>query len=73
MVVTMVYLITLSSQWRLASPANDIDKAANLKAIMSMSFPICQRGQGLQLEPSFAYSWIACQLEVGTLLGHRHN
>ena len=31
----MVYLTTLSSRWRLASPANGDDKAANSKALMA--------------------------------------
>ena len=35
MAVTMVYLTTSSSRWRLASPANDDDNATNLKALMA--------------------------------------
>jgi hypothetical protein len=35
MAVTMVYLTTSSSPWRLASRAHSDDKAANSKAIMA--------------------------------------
>ena len=35
MAVTMVYLATLSSQWRLTFPAYGDNKAANLEAIVA--------------------------------------
>ena len=56
----MVYLVTLLSPWtlRLASPANDGDKAANSKAIKwpqdeRPSFQIGWGGWRLQFDPSF--------------------